>query len=1186
MAIAEGRLPVAHLKALEKLYNCHVNCNNGLYLLAPKSWREVYTLGNTQHFLGKQFCRGEFTIKIFVVHAPNEDGDRSAMIEELLCLGVDRQSIYLGDWNETNLTLAKRLASVGLKPLGITQATHFRTQAQQLTPGYASRQIDEIYANVKASWWQLIPAKTWSDHVMVTANFSITASSDVVRFQRVTVARKAISSEDLQSLLFLHKPSSLEDLRYRIKISRPVATGIEAFIRLLGNAVERQSAPDSEILYWTNWFKTYRNEVAQVEEPGSALGRWKTEVHQCEFEKACKSRVHPRTLADQLTKLALVKMRNKANKWTIVEKGVTIADWDLIVDKSTEWTEKAARSMGRRVGGWPQEHLETIPGLSVEQQGKLEVLGVSEEEVMKVMQEVGTKTGPGTDGWAPSALRGLDMRERECVAKMIITWIRGLCVTGDFESDVGHTTMTYIPKREQALTLADLRPIELDSTPIKILSKMAAKRMQETPELFGTDQFGFVRHRSARTAQALVEAFMLRGDTLLLLDIKGAYSNVEYPILQDVLSRWKVPESFSNIVRALGKPRVTHIIFAGRKGRRGARMEKGLRQGNSLSPALFNAYIAPVIARLARKYAGIAEFILFADDVTVRIAREAMKVGLIDDIVSDLLFVLEEVGLSLSISKTQIWRGAADILFIPSELRSYCVCEVKYLGVWFPASGDLADRNMKEKLQASASMCGVLNSLKPSLYTKAIAYNAMVWSRWIYVGRIIPLASGIVSRLVQMAHRAFAFCCRSGRTLGREVGKLADDYSWGGIRLINPSVATQAITATWFNYRSKAAYWPLKYADMLEPIILRKTRSLHADTVRAYNCAPIKTVGAIRGQMGEVREITANIICWKKLFHNATKLSAANKDLLWRQVFDVEPCHETLLRFAEVVERAPCQWCREQVINGYTHMASCYGFWSQRIWRQKDALAHQGWRKFVSTAGPDDLATICMAWRDFNNIRNNENLSNEFIRPSKRRRIQEEPAGLVRAYEGLAKSIPFRMVRDINDISVNYFDTDQCTTLVGPLEMFTDGSVAGLSAAWGLYVPNLNITLGGGLPPPGTNNRAELWGVAAALIVKERLKVTAEIRSDSLYTVQGLKRLSTPITNEDLWSEVRRIWKSCGAVGAELQWIKAHSGSWGNCIADQVAKKTAIIIEEQRLRITDISISMPPPPQDKPPPSQ
>lgn len=165
------------------------------------------------------------------------------------------------------------------------------------------------------------------------------------------------------------------------------------------------------------------------------------------------------------------------------------------------------------------------------------------------------------------------------------------------------------------------------------------------------------------------------------------------------------------------------------------------------------------------------------------------------------------------------------------------------------------------------------------------------------------------------------------------------------------------------------------------------------------------------------------------------------------------------------------------------------------------------------------------------------------------------------------------------------------------IEIYTDGASSPQTtqaAGWAFAVSPISDgaqwnVFYGYLPPPSTNNIAELLGVINALKLLwkfsgcgERNIPKATIISDSQYVINSATKWRSkweyegmPPKNTELLLDLFNMYdKVCSICELELKWVKGHAGTIGNEIADQwsvqAKENSSMVLENERFRVKKV----------------
>ena len=176
------------------------------------------------------------------------------------------------------------------------------------------------------------------------------------------------------------------------------------------------------------------------------------------------------------------------------------------------------------------------------------------------------------------------------------------------------------------------RPIALLNCLGKVLEKLMASRlshMAETMGLLHPDQMGGRPRRSAIDAALALthetETALLRNQvaSMLLMDVRGAFDNVNSLRLCNTMTEWGVPKVVIRYVTSFLSNRYTCLTFDGQREPQSP-VQTGIPQGSPISPILFLFYIRPLFDEL-NKHHPDAWVPSYMDDVCIHVVGKSRE---------------------------------------------------------------------------------------------------------------------------------------------------------------------------------------------------------------------------------------------------------------------------------------------------------------------------------------------------------------------------------------------------------------------------------------------------------------------------------------------------------------------------------------------------------------------------------
>jgi len=418
----------------------------------------------------------------------------------------------------------------------------------------------------------------------------------------------------------------------------------------------------------------------------------------------------------------------------------------------------------------------------------------TEEEVWKTIQSLPTDKAPGPDGFTGKFYKTCwPIIKPEIMAAVSAVWSRKLC---NFEL-LNSAYITLLPKKEDAASIRDFRPISLVHSFAKLITKLLANRLAgRLDQLVSPNQNAFIKGRF------ILDNFMLVQHTtkflhqqkqarfLLKLDITKAFDTVSWPFLLEVLQNLGFGPIWRDIISGLLATSSTQVLLNGSLGEKIVH-RRGLRQGDPLSPMLF-ILVMDVLCYLVKKASeeGLLEPLarrnlqnrisLYADDVVIFLQPLSSDIRAILDILQ--LFG-EASGLKTNVQKSTV----VPIHCLEEHrtlLQTHLPCQIsefpcKYLGV--PLSPHKLTKAQAQPI--IEKIADRLPSWKADLLTKAgrsVLVQYVLTSMLIYLVLALDLPIGTL-QAIDKIRRGFLWKGRKDTRGGHCLmlgPKLLDHLNW------------------------------------------------------------------------------------------------------------------------------------------------------------------------------------------------------------------------------------------------------------------------------------------------------------------------------------------------------------------------------------------------------------------------
>lgn len=380
---------------------------------------------------------------------------------------------------------------------------------------------------------------------------------------------------------------------------------------------------------------------------------------------------------------------------------------------------------------------------------------LTQVEVDSALSEQNSNT-PGPDKVNLIVIRALHKVLPHMLLKLFNDWF----YKEKLPQEMKCATITLLKKDSNTSNfLTNLRPIALVSIFVKIYERIVAGRIRHflhTSSPISDEQFGFRSGSCCEDALiCLHEArkTLSSRDTLIALDVKGAFNNVSH---RSIIQRCKaigLSRSYINILIDYLSDRRMFLSFC---SNRFVIMSRGVPQGTVLGPLLFVILFDVFIENLKKLFLMAKldiKIIAYADDVTLVVPQPASMTGFdsfLGWIISNCNTILANIGLTLNLHKTQVITNFSLQMRIGSQ-NIIASTRGEILGIDFQSN-----RSHLPHINKQVSLVGnTVESLRSYISTSQISVKA----------RIALVNSSIVSKLCYGAPITFGSTSLTSQTV-------------------------------------------------------------------------------------------------------------------------------------------------------------------------------------------------------------------------------------------------------------------------------------------------------------------------------------------------------------------------------------------------------------------------------------
>ena len=378
-----------------------------------------------------------------------------------------------------------------------------------------------------------------------------------------------------------------------------------------------------------------------------------------------------------------------------------------------------------------------LPPLNMDIMDTCTPLKLGQMEVMTAVMSLEGGKGVGMSGLSAEILKKT-WKESSVVRKTVVAMCERLLNNPhEAHPQLWRARLITIPKAR-----GGVRPIVLEETMLKLLSKLAATRLSENIcDKLHQAQCCLKAHNSQLGALSKLRRLMTRGFTYMIsVDFSNAYGRVDREtVIRTLLSIGTHPRLI-NFIRTYLSSQTLH--FTDNTGKqRELPVECGVLQGNAMSTILFCAGIDGLIRMFET---GSTRIVAFADDI-ILLSRDIVVLNKVWPI-----FCMEarEVGMEINMEKTKLLLP--DLKQLPDipVLKDLPVMHYNhgdiftFLGIPISNNATTVDTDLEEKLEMHIDTARRLWTARIPLQTKYHLHQMCIVRKMVYYLRGTHLTMG------------------------------------------------------------------------------------------------------------------------------------------------------------------------------------------------------------------------------------------------------------------------------------------------------------------------------------------------------------------------------------------------------------------------------------------------------------